>query len=155
MSLKVIAHIQKAKAIELLNRIDFLRTLTSKDKQLCTEIKGLFRLASKGHTLVHEGTQDQVFFIVISGEASVYKDNIQVDTLGGGQLIGDVAFIIGEPQVTSVIAETDMIVLYLDKALFRSLPIRVRELIKEKMISHLEERVTQLKKKISAEQIKS
>ncbi len=74
-----------------------------------------------GEAIVRQGSPADKFFILVEGEAEVVRDEQQVDTLGPGQLFGEVAIIRDQPRSASVRALSDAKLLGLDREAFRDL----------------------------------
>ena len=72
--------------------------------------------AGKGRALVEKGTRSTDVFFLVDGQAQVllYSSNgreVCVNTIGPGDVIGEIAALDGEPRSASVVASTDIEVL--------------------------------------------
>ena len=68
-----------------------------------------------GTTLCEEGTPGDAMFIILSGEADIYKGPQLMAQLGSGEMFGEMALLTGEERSASVIARTPMKLYELDK----------------------------------------
>ena len=71
-----------------------------------------------GTTLCEEGTPGDAMFIILSGEADIYKGPQLMAQLGAGEMFGEMALLTGEERSASVIASTPMKLYELDKSDF-------------------------------------
>jgi CRP-like cAMP-binding protein len=71
-----------------------------------------------GTTLCEEGTPGDAMFIILSGEADIYKGPQLMAQLGAGEMFGEMALLTGEERSASVIAQTPMKLYELDKSDF-------------------------------------
>jgi len=71
-----------------------------------------------GTTLCEEGTPGDAMFIILSGEADIYKGPQLMAQLGSGEMFGEMALLTGEERSASVIARTPMKLYELDKSNF-------------------------------------
>jgi CRP-like cAMP-binding protein len=68
--------------------------------------------------LCEQGTIGQEFFLIVSGQASVKRNNRKVATLGPGQYFGELALLDRRPRSASVTSDTDMTLLVLGQRQF-------------------------------------
>ncbi len=148
MKTKAITTITELRAVELLNRTLLFKALTAEEKRMFAALSGIFRLAKAGVTFIEQGAADYHIYVIMSGEAKVYKDGVQISKVTAGQFVGEVSFVTREPRSASVTALNDMILLRIDTENFRRLPIRAREIVKDKMIEGLHHRVERMNAEI-------
>jgi CRP/FNR family transcriptional regulator, cyclic AMP receptor protein len=92
---------------------------TSSAKDLRTIRKALEEVTvPAGRLLTEQGTIGREFFLIVSGQASVRRNNRKVATLGPGQYFGELALLDRRPRSASVISETDMKLLILGQRQF-------------------------------------
>lgn len=70
--------------------------------------------AGKGRTLVEKGSRSTDVFFLLEGRADVclYSSNgreVHVNTMGPGDIIGEIAALDGEPRSASVVASSDLV----------------------------------------------
>ncbi|MEM6517985.1 MAG: cyclic nucleotide-binding domain-containing protein [Cyanobacteria bacterium P01_D01_bin.71] len=71
-----------------------------------------------GTTLCQEGTAGDAMFIILTGEADIYKGPQLMAQLGAGEMFGEMALLTGEERSASVVARTPMKLYELDKSDF-------------------------------------
>jgi CRP/FNR family transcriptional regulator, cyclic AMP receptor protein len=92
---------------------------TSSTKDLRTIRKALEEVTvPPGRLLCEQGTIGQEFFLIVSGQASVKRNNRKVATLGPGQYFGELALLDRRPRSASVTSDTDMTLLVLGQQQF-------------------------------------
>ncbi len=65
----------------------------------------------KGKAIVSEKEIDDTFYIIMSGQAKVRKDDRDIASLGTGDCLGEMSLIGGQSRIADVIADTDCILL--------------------------------------------
>jgi CRP-like cAMP-binding protein len=76
----------------------------------------------EGATIVREGDPGDTFFVVLEGQARVENARGRVlSRVFPGDFFGEIALLDGGPRTASVIAETPMLLLGLNRSAFRSL----------------------------------
>ncbi len=94
----------------------------------CSE-KNLRQISSLGlrikvppaHALVKQGMRDDQVFIVLSGTASCLVDGTPVEELGPGDFFGEIAALDGGRRTATVVADSEVEVIVLDRAEFEVL----------------------------------
>src|SRR6202050_5987663 len=71
-----------------------------------------------GRLLCEQGTIGREFFLIVSGQASVKRNNRKIATLGPGQYFGELALLDRRPRSATVVSETDMDMLVLGQRTF-------------------------------------
>jgi eukaryotic-like serine/threonine-protein kinase len=74
-----------------------------------------------GETIIREGEIDDSFYILISGEVLVRKEDKDVAALIKGQCFGEMAYLTGEARTASIIAKNDCILLKFSSTLLEGL----------------------------------
>ncbi len=93
---------------------------TSSAKDLRTIRKALEEVTvPAGRLLTEQGTIGREFFLIVSGQASVRRNNRKVATLGPGQYFGELALLDRRPRSASVVSDTEMDLLVLDQRQFQ------------------------------------
>lgn len=99
--------------------------LTSEE---CDLLSGIVktRQVAQDEVLFHEGTQDDMLYLLITGKLEVLKvlpgeNTISIDILQEGTMTGELTFIDGVPHTMRVIAKKDSEVLMLHRDEFESL----------------------------------
>jgi CRP-like cAMP-binding protein len=95
---------------------------TSSAKDLRTIRKALEEVTvPPGRLLTEQGTIGREFFLIVSGQASVKRNNRKVATLGPGQYFGELALLDRRPRSASVTSDTDMTLLVLGQRQFNGI----------------------------------
>jgi uncharacterized protein YhbP (UPF0306 family) len=84
--------------------------------------------AAAGETIVREGTPGDKFLLIVEGEADVQRAGVTIETLGAGQLFGEVAIMREQPRSVSVVAKSAVKLLALDRDRFKDLIASAMEL---------------------------
>lgn len=74
-----------------------------------------------GTEIVRQGEAAEQFFVLGSGEAVVRRDGKDVARLGAGDFFGELALFDDAPRNASVVAESGVTVLAIDRVAFRTL----------------------------------
>lgn len=79
------------------------------------ELTGVARLAEKkiitaGSTLIDQGRFGDSFFVLSSGQASVYMNDTYIASVGPDAAVGEMALVERRPRNASIVAETDLVV---------------------------------------------
>jgi CRP-like cAMP-binding protein len=119
-SRRFLYHHRQEETSEILDRIthvEMLHNLTPSEVQaIIPLLKPL--TVEPGVTLCHEGDPGDAMFIIVSGEAEIYKGPQLMALLGPGEMFGEMALLTGEERSASVIARTTMELFELEKTDF-------------------------------------
>ena len=77
-----------------------------------------------GAVIVPEGEEGLGFYLVMSGEASVVRDGVELNRLGAGDFFGEIALIEGTLRTASVVAVGTAVCIGILRADFKPLLIR-------------------------------
>ena len=91
--------------------------------------------AKAGNILAEQGKIGWEFIFIVEGKARVEKNGKVIRQLSGGDFLGEISLIDGEPRTATVIAETDMILLVVNKTSFDHLLDKVPGLQRKILIS--------------------
>lgn len=69
-----------------------------------------------GHVLIAEGSPSTNLYVILAGSAEIWRDGGKITTLEGGEVVGELGVILGEPRSASVTAVTPLELLVLDQA---------------------------------------
>ena len=74
----------------------------------------------EGSTLVKQGELGQEAMIIEKGTASVIRDGAEIDSIGPGDVFGEMSLINHQPRNAGVVASSDMTLLVMDSREFSS-----------------------------------
>jgi len=89
----------------------------------------------KGRVLVQQGKIGWEFIFIVEGKARVEKDGKVIRQLSKGDFFGEISLIDGEPRTATVIAETNMTLLIVNKTSFDHLLEKIPGLQRKILIS--------------------
>ncbi len=93
-----------------------------------------------GRVLTSYAEPGAEFFVVIDGSATVWREGMQLETVGPGGFFGEQSLLVHGARTATVIAETDMELFVLSKQEFRS-PHFLIPPVMERMLEVLSERL--------------
>lgn len=132
----------KVKLMEILARIPLFKGLSPAEREVVLKMAKNIKRIKAENTFIKEGAHEPFFYIILAGKAEVFHRGKRIGELVPGQFIGEVGFICKEPRSATVTAKDDMAVMLISSENFRKLPTRIRESIKDKIISGLVDRVS-------------
>ena len=65
-----------------------------------------FRIFSSSATVFEEGDAADTMYVILEGEVELYIGDKKVDTLGAGEIFGEMALIDNTPRVATAVAKT-------------------------------------------------
>lgn len=133
--------ITKLKLMEIANRVPLFKALNSHEKGQVIAINNIVKVIKQGTIFINYGDHNDNFYILLSGSASAYQHNRKIAQVKGGQFVGEVGFICGDPRTATVIADSDLVTFCIDRSRFMYLPATLREKIKDRLINGLVDRV--------------
>ena len=101
----------------------------------------------KETAVVKEGEIDDSFFIILSGQASVRKNDKQIALIGRGECFGEMAYLSGESRTATVIADTDCILMKISAMLLDKAPQEIQLLFLKRFAMTLLRRLSASQKK--------
>ena len=134
----------KAKLSGILRKIPLFKKLSETEITMILDMPKSYVSFSLGETIMKEGEQEDSFYILMNGEASVWRSNREIARVAPPNFLGEVGFIVGDPRVATVTAATDNVVaMKITSFHFKSLNSHIRECIKDKIIEGLVLRLNQ------------
>jgi CRP-like cAMP-binding protein len=109
-SRRFLYHHRQEEASEVLDRIDHIEVLHSLSPSEMQAIIPLLKPLSvePGTVLCREGAPGNAMFLIVDGEAEIYKGSKLMAELGSGEMFGEMALLTGEERSATVIAKTPM-----------------------------------------------
>jgi len=125
---------RSSQKMELLKKVPMFSNLSQ--RHLREISKHADQLSAKtGNILAEQGRIGWEFIFIVEGKARVEKNGKVIRQLSEGDFLGEISLIDGEPRTTTVIAETDMILLVVNKTSFDHLLDKVPGLQRKILIS--------------------
>jgi CRP/FNR family transcriptional regulator, cyclic AMP receptor protein len=108
---------RSSQKIELLKKVPMFSNLSQ--HHLGEISKHADQLSVKtGNILAEQGKIGWEFIFIVEGKARVEKNGKVIRQLSGGDFLGEISLIDGEPRTATVTAETDMVLLVVNKKSF-------------------------------------
>jgi hypothetical protein len=132
--------------ILLLRRLDLFMGLTTRQLAELARVVAERRIDA-GNAIVREGDFDSQMYFIVDGHVRITKEDVPVSALGPGEFFGEIAVFDGERRSASVIADSAVHLLRLDRqdlfevmeehpaiavAICQTLSRRIRELLDER-----------------------
>ena len=106
----------------------------------------------KGSTILREGEAGDDAFIICQGKARVLKNikgqSVQINTLAEGDVFGELAIIGNCPRSATVVAETDLMVMRIQKEAFMNLIAQYPQEVGMRVMQVIVNRLFQAEKKL-------
>lgn len=100
-----------------LTRVPLFRDMSGSNRELVAGLVQRSR-AEPGEVLVRQGEPGNELLIIDDGTARVELDGQEIAHLGAGEFFGEIALLDGKPRSSSVIAETPMSLMVIQKPAF-------------------------------------
>jgi CRP-like cAMP-binding protein len=116
-SRRFLYHHRQEETSEILDRIthvEMLHTLSPSEVQAIIPLLKAITV-EPGAVLCREGEPGDAMFMIVTGEAEIYKGQQLMALLGPGEMFGEMALLTGEERSASVIARSPMELYELDK----------------------------------------
>jgi CRP/FNR family cyclic AMP-dependent transcriptional regulator len=133
--------------LRLINNISFFQSFNVAERQELSALNNQVIEYSDKAAIVEEGQKDMAVFIVLKGEAIVTRNDLPkviINTLTPGALFGEVSFLMQTPRTTNILAKSIAKVLKLDPKMFEKLNPQTREKLKDKFITVLVNRISEM-----------
>ena len=93
--------LRKNAKIELIKRVPLFASCSRRELDEIAAIADELSLP-EGRELTHEGAAGHEFIVLIDGAADVRRKGRKVNSLGGGDFLGEIALITGAPRTATV-----------------------------------------------------
>lgn len=136
---------------EYLDRIPLFRGFSSPEKDAISRLDGAqFIRFEDQEYIIHEGDHDDSFFILLKGNANVFKSPFDdpVATLKGGEIFGEIAFLSPRTRTATIRASGDVFALRFNRAMLQHLACDLREKIKDRLVVVLIEHLDDLRQSL-------
>ena len=130
---------QGADAVAHLQKVGFFEGFTDNELRRVAELAEEVD-AEAGSELTDQGRPGQTAYVILEGTASIEVGGASINTVGPGDMVGEMALIDHRPRTATVRATTDMRLLAFDATRFRRLldempkaQVRVMEQLVERL----------------------
>ncbi|NJL46195.1 MAG: cyclic nucleotide-binding domain-containing protein [Leptolyngbyaceae cyanobacterium SM2_5_2] len=122
-SRRFLYHHRQEEASEVLDRIEHIEMLHSLSPSEMQAIIPLLKPLSvePGTVLCQEGAAGDCMFLIVDGQAEIFKGSQRLAQLGAGEMFGEMALLTGESRSATVRAKTPMELYELDRADFEAM----------------------------------
>jgi CRP-like cAMP-binding protein len=106
-----------------LSDIEFFRDFSDEDKRQLLDTDKYLEVFEQGTTIIHEGEPEADLYVVIEGEADVFKrgSHKAIATLTMGSVFGEISFFSRKKRTTSIVAVDRVVVLKIPEDFFLEL----------------------------------
>jgi serine/threonine protein kinase len=119
---------EKAKdVVDFVHHLKFFQSFPEEEVEEIVALSHIIKV-SEGKTIVSQGEIDDTFYIVMSGQAKVRKNEQDIACIGMGDCLGEMALIGGQTRSADVIADTDCILLKISSSLLDNASDSVKHL---------------------------
>jgi serine/threonine-protein kinase len=127
--------------------IDYARSIQFFANFTREQVKEILDAASvikvvKETSVVKEGEIDDSFYIILSGQASVRKNNKEIAIIGRGECFGEMAYLSGDSRTATVVTDTDCILLKISAMLLDKAPQEIQLLFLKRFAMTLLKRLS-------------
>jgi len=123
LRLRLFSHalrVERKKSIEMLRQLSWLSELDEKEfKRVARRFR--IRIFPQGAKLLKEQEPDNGLFMIVAGEVKIEIRDILMGTAEAGSVLGEMAFLTGHPRTASVVAESRVQVLWIQRVALRSI----------------------------------
>jgi serine/threonine-protein kinase len=132
--------------VELFAAVPLFADLSTADKSYLAS-RSDYTLAQfeDGDLIIKEDSLSTAFFILIRGAAKITRNSAPDRVLGNlkpGDIFGEMSYLTGQPRSANVVAcGEDVIAMRLSQDLIQEMTPRIREVLKDKMIELLVQRI--------------
>lgn len=141
---KLVQKLDRGKVTQILKRIPLFKKLSETEINMILDMPKSYLTFTEGEVIMEENEKDDSFFILLHGEAAVWRKERVIATVSPPNFLGEVGFIVGDPRIATVTANSDHVVAMKITAYnFKALNSHIRECIKDKIIEGLVLRLKQ------------
>ena len=125
---------RSSQKIDLLKKVPLFSNLSQRHLKEIGKYTDQLKVDA-ARVLAQQGKTGLDFIFIVEGKARVEKDGESIRQLSEGDFFGEISLIDGEPRTATVIAETNMTLLIVDKRSFDHLLDTVPDLQRKILIS--------------------
>lgn len=136
-----------SRVVQLMDNLTFFKDFTKEEKRLIAEIKNSLARFKSGEYIIRQGAYEQSIYVLLKGRVNITKKEVPravINTLGPGDVFGEISSLGKRARTTNVIAKADVMVLKLHAEFFDKLTAELREKIKDQFLLILINRLDQM-----------
>ena len=122
--------------------VSFFEGFTKEQLKEILKSSSIYKVA-KGESMVAEGDIEDSFFVLLSGKASVRKNDKRIATISRGECFGEMAYLSGQARAATVLAETDCILMEISATLLDRSSESIQLLFLRSFATNLIQRLSQ------------
>ncbi|MEO5362866.1 MAG: cyclic nucleotide-binding domain-containing protein [Magnetococcus sp. DMHC-8] len=131
---------------QLLDGLEFFKHFSNYEKDRVAEFNLSFKLVMPQEVVIQANTLDTAFFILIKGSVAATRGIADragkaLFILKAGEIMGEMAFLTGEPRTMNIVAQEKALLLRVDSELLEQLSCDSREKFKDQLINKLVQRL--------------
>jgi serine/threonine protein kinase len=132
--------------IDYTHNIQFFSNFTRGQVKAILDAANVIKVP-KETAVVKEGEIDDSFYIILSGQASVRKNDKQLAIIGRGECFGEMAYLSGDPRTATVVTDTDCILMKISAMLLDKAPQEIQLLFLKRFAMTMLRRLSASQKK--------
>ncbi|MBF0194142.1 MAG: cyclic nucleotide-binding domain-containing protein [Magnetococcales bacterium] len=134
MEKKSVKKLSQKALYELLNKQHFFDEFSDYEKSKIVEYSSNFKIYRKDEVILHEKSSDISFFVLIKGHVRAHKGGCNLAKFSSGDIFGEIAFLTHDPNIMTIEARSNVLVLRVDQEMFSNLGPESREKFKNHII---------------------
>ncbi|MBF0382501.1 MAG: cyclic nucleotide-binding domain-containing protein [Magnetococcales bacterium] len=134
--------------IDLMKAIPFFDTFTLYEKKRMASFYGGFVTYGPGTRIITEGKKDTSFYILLTGKVATEKQGVEINSMGKGEIFGEMAFFANTERSTSVVAQESVFLFRVNQESLQRLGCEIREKIKDQCMIKMIKRIEKLTERL-------
>jgi CRP/FNR family transcriptional regulator, cyclic AMP receptor protein len=130
--------------IDMMDLVPFFNDFTPYEKKRMASFKGGFVTYGPRTKIITEGEKDTSFYIILTGKVATVKQGAELNTMGKGEVFGEMAFFANTSRSTSVVAQDSVFLFRFDQESLQRLGCEIREKIKDQCLNKMVNRISKL-----------
>lgn len=135
--------------INTLGKVNLFESLTIRELEHLYSLNNDFYHIEANEVFVREGSEESFFYVLLAGNVVIYKNNNpehEICELSPGNFVGENSYFNRRARNANVRARGECILMRINANTIKSLPLEVKDKIKDKIIFELVQRVSRMNK---------
>lgn len=140
---------KREQIITILGKVNLFENLTTTELEYLYSLNNDFYHTQANEVFVREGAEEPFFYVLLAGNVVIYKNNRpehEICELSPGNFVGENSYFNQRARNANVRAKGDCILMRINANTIKSLPLEVKDKIKDKIIFELVQRVSRMNK---------